>query len=155
MSNIWDDYQKTVDEDALQKDIKEARKNTFEDLPKGKYHVEMNKLEMKMSKTGKPMVSVSMKVIDGEHKGRLMFMNRVIGGTKNDARMIAGIETWLSKLEAEDDSGELIDVKFKDYPQFADLVMDIAEALGDMGLQYDVDYDDKAFNSIDILGVLE
>ena len=84
-----------------------------------------------------------------------MFMNRVIGGTKNDARMIAGIETWLSKLEAEDDDGELIDVKFRDYPQFADLVMDIAEALDDMGLQYDVDYDDKAFNSIDILGVLE
>lgn len=155
MSNIWDDYQKTVDEDELQKDIKEARKNTFEDLPKGNYNVEMNKLEMKMSKTGKPMVSISMKVIEGEHKGRLMFMNRVIGGTKNDARMIAGIETWLSELEAEDDSGELIDVHFRTYPQFADLVMDIAEALDDMGLQYEVEYDDKAFNSIEIVRILD
>lgn len=155
MSNIWDDYQKTVNEDELQKDIKEARKSTFEDLPKGNYHVEMNKLEMKMSKTGKPMVSISMKVIDGEKKGRLMFMNRVIGGTKNDARMIAGIETWLSELEAEDDSGELIDVHFRTYPQFADLVMDIAEALDDMGLQYEVEYDDMAFNSIEIVRVLD
>lgn len=155
MSNIWDDYQKTVDEDELQKDIKEARKNTFENLPKGNYHVEMNKLEMKMSKTGKPMVSISMKVIDGEHKGRLMFMNRVIGGTKNDARMIAGIETWLSELEAEDDRGELVNVHFLTYPQFADLVMDIAEALDDMGLQYEVEYDDKAFNSIEIVRVLD
>ena len=69
--------------------------------------------------------------------------------------MIAGIETWLSELEAEDDKGDLIDVHFRTYPQFADLVMDIAEALDDMGLQYEVEYDDKAFNSIEIVRILD
>ena len=154
MSDIWEKYQETVDEEALQKDIKEARKNTFEDLPKGTYHVELNKLEMKMSKNGKPMVSVSMKVFEGKNKGRLMFMNRVIGGTKNDARMIASIETWLGKLEAEDEDGDLIQVKFKSYPQFADLVMDIAEAVDDMGIQYEVTYDSSQFDAITIVSVL-
>lgn len=155
MSNIWEDYQKSVNESELNAQIKDARANSFDDLPAGNYHAEVSRLEMKMSKNGKPMVSVSMKVIDGQYKGRLIFMNRVIGGTKNDGRMIQGIETWLTHLEAEDESGELIDVKFRTYPQFAALVMDIAEAVADMGLQYDVDYDSKAFNAIEINKVLD
>ena len=155
MSSVWAEYEKTVNEDELNRQIKDARANTFEDLPAGEYNVELSRLEPKMSKNGKPMVSVSMKVIEGKYRGRLMFMNRVIGGTKNDGRMIAGLETWLEHLEAEDENGDLITVRFHDLDQFSDLVLDIAESVKDMGLQYQLTYDSKAFNTIEIDRVLD
>lgn len=153
--SIWDEYDEKIDEGQLQKDIKEARKNSFDPLPDGDYVVELSKLEQKISKTHKPMISISMKVMEGKYKNRLMFMNRVIGGTKNDANMISGIESWLEKLEAEDESGNLIIPEFRTYSQFADQVMDIAEAVTDMGLKYEVNYEDGRFNSIEIHKVLD
>lgn len=153
--SIWDEYDRNIDEGQLQKDIKEARKNSFDPLPDGTYTVKLSKLEQKMSKNHKPMVSISMKVVDGKYKKRLMFMNRVIGGTKNDASMISGIETWLSKLEAEDEAGNLIVPEFRTYGQFADQIMDIAEAVTDMDLTYEVDWEDGRFDPIQILKVVD
>ena len=158
-TNIWKDYEDSIDEGQLQKELDDARKNTFEDLPKGVYNVEFTTIEAGLTKdSGKgqrPMLKVCGKVIDGKHKGRLMFMNRVIQGTKNDGRLIASVEGWLAKLEAEDENGDLINPKFKTYSQFADLIMDIAEAVDDMGLTYEVEYDSTAFNSISIKKVLD
>ncbi len=155
MSNIWETYQAKVDESALQSQIKAAKANSFENLPNDVYHAALDKLEMKMSKNGKPMVFVSMCVTDGKYKKRKLFMNRVIGGTKNDGLMINGICTWLAKLEAEDENGQLIVPEFKTYPQFADLIMDIAEAISDMKMVYEVQWDKDAFNSIEILDVVD
>lgn len=159
MSNVWKDYEDSVDENQLQKELEDARKNNFEDLPKGTYTVEFTTIEAGVTKdTGKgkrPMLKVAAKVIEGQYKNRLMFMNRVIQGTKNDGRMIASVEGWLAKLEAEDENGDLINPKFKTYPQFADLIMDIAEAVDDMGLTYEVEYDSTAFNSISIKKVVD
>ena len=155
MADIWEEYQKNVDEEELNRQIEQARKNSFEDLPAGTYNVELSHLEQKLSKTGKPMVSISMKVLDGRHRGRLMFMNRVIGQTKNDGRMIGGMESWLAKLGAEDEKGALIPVKFHDYPQFNRLIMDIKEAVDDMSMEYEVEYDSKEFDAIKILRILD
>ena len=75
-------------------------------------------------------------------------MNRVIYGTKNDGRMIKSAVGWLNTL----DSG--VDVAFQDYKQFADLVMDVAEAI-DGEIEYAVEYDDSQFNSIKITEVFD
>ena len=75
-------------------------------------------------------------------------MNRVLYGTKNDKNMIASAMGFLEKL----DSG--IPVSFSTYKQFAQLVLDIAEAI-DGKLEYVVDYDDTRFNSIIINEVFE
>lgn len=155
MGNIWDKYDTTVDEGALQQQIKAAKANSFEDLPTGVYHAALDKLEPVTSKNGKPMIRVSMRVTDGKYKKRLLFMNRVIGGTKNDGLMIQGICTWLAKLELEDDMGNLFVPEFHTYGQFAELVMDMAEAASEMKLTYEVQWDKNAFNSIEILDVLD
>ena len=157
MGNVWKDYENSVDESQLQKDIAEARKGgNFEDLPAGRYEVKFTTIEAGLTKTDKrPMLKIAAKVLSGKYKNRLMFMNRVLKGTRNDANMIASAEGWLAGLEAEDENGDLIVPYFKSYPQFADQIMDIAEAVDEMEMEYEVEYDSGAFNSIHIVKVLE
>jgi hypothetical protein len=92
------------------------------------------------------------KIIEGlEHfknKKPCLFMNRVIYGTKNDANMIQSVIGWLQKLEPS------VDVQFKNYSQFADLVLDIFEEVAD-AVELDVEYDPNAFNSISIEEVFD
>ena len=156
MSNVWSAFENSMDTDQLQKDIAEARKNgNFSELPADTYNVEFTTIEAGLTKDKRPMLKIAARVLDGKYKKRLMFMNRVLKGTKNDANMIASAEGWLANLEAEDETGELIVPLFKNYSQFADLIMDIAEAVEDMGLNYEVKYDPDAFNNISIIKVLE
>ncbi len=78
-------------------------------------------------------------------------MNRVIYGTNNDANMIASAVGFLKKLEPSEDVGPVI---FQSYSQFSDLIDDIMEDV-DGELEYKVDYDPDAFNSISIKEVYE
>lgn len=156
MSNVWSQFASAVDEVQLQKDLESARQNSFEDLPAGTYVVKFTKIEATLTKQDKqPMLAVAAKVIEGQHKNRLMFMNRKIKGTKNDANMIASAEGWLAKLEAEDETGELIVPYFRSYAQFAEQIMDIAEAVEELDLVYQVTYDTSKFNSISIDKILD
>ncbi|MDY4823226.1 MAG: DUF669 domain-containing protein, partial [Candidatus Onthovivens sp.] len=41
----------------------------FEAVPHGTYEVEVNKMELKKSKKGDPMLSIWFKIINGPHKG--------------------------------------------------------------------------------------
>ena len=77
-------------------------------------------------------------------------MNRVLYGTKNDANMIASSVGWLNSLEPSEDVG---DVEFVSFSQFNDLVLDIAEDISE--LEYDVEYDPNAFNSISVSAVYD
>ena len=96
------------------------------------------------------MLKAMFRITEGRHKKQCLFMNRVLFGTKNDANMIASAEGWLESLEPSEDVGEIV---FEGYSKFAELVMDIAEDIGD--LTYDVDYDPDAFNSITITEVYD
>ena len=144
---------KTVDLKGLQADVEEAKKNgggDFPTIPAGKYEVRVETLEIKGTKAdpNRPMLAVSFKILSGEYKNQRIFMNRVLYGTKNDKNMIASAMGFLDKL----DSG--IPVSFTSYKQFAQMVMDIAEAI-DGKLEYAIDYDDTRFNSVSIDEVFE
>ena len=144
---------KTVDLKGLQADVEEAKKNgggDFPTIPAGKYEVKVETLEIKGTKAdpNRPMLAVSFKILSGEYKNQRIFMNRVLYGTKNDKNMIASAMGFLDKL----DSG--VPVSFTSYKQFAQLVLDIAEAI-DGKLEYAVDYDDTRFNSVSIDEVFE
>ena len=80
--NIFAQWDKAVDIDGLNKDIKEAEQNSgggnFKEVPHGQYEVSIEKMELKATKKGDPMVSVWMKICDGDFKGSLIFMNQVI-----------------------------------------------------------------------------
>ena len=152
MAIDFDKIDKSVDLEGLRKDVEEASANgtgDFPTIPAGKYEVALVSLEIKgTKKDNRPMLAASFKILFGEYKNQRLFMNRVIYGTKDDGRMIKSAVGWLNTL----DSG--VDVAFQDYKQFADLVMDVAEAI-DGKIEYAVEYDDSQFNSIKITEVFD
>ena len=153
MAIDFDKINRSVDLENLRKDVAAASANgtgDFPTIPAGTYEVAPVSLEIKGTKAdpNRPMLAVSFKILSGEYKNQRLFMNRVIYGTKDDGRMIKSAVGWLNTL----DSG--VDVAFQDYKQFADLVMDVAEAI-DGKIEYAVEYDDSQFNSIKITEVFD
>ena len=151
MAIDFDKINKSVDLEGLRKDVENASANgdDFPTVPAGKYEVALVSLEIKgTKKDNRPMLAASFKILSGEFKNQRLFMNRVIYGTKDDGLKIKSAVGWLNTL----DSG--VDVAFQDYKQFADLVMDVAEAI-DGKIEYAVEYDDSQFNSIKITEVFD
>ena len=153
MALDFDKIDKSVDLKGLQQDVEEAKKNgggDFPTVPNGTYEVKLVSMEIKGTKAdpNRPMLAVQFKILAGEYKGQHLFMNRVLYGTKNDKNMIASAMGFLEKL----DSG--VGISFESYRQFSQLVLDVAEAI-DGVLEYAVEYDADAFNSISIKEVFE
>lgn len=153
MAIDFDKIDRSVDLKGLQADVEDAMKHDggdFPAIPADNYEVKLETMEIKGTKAdpNRPMLAVSFKILHGDYKNQRLFMNRVLYGTKNDKNMIASAVGFLKKL----DSG--IPVSFSTYKQFAQLVLDIAEAI-DGKLEYAVDYDDTRFNSIIINEVFE
>lgn len=150
----WDKFNKQVDLKSLRDEAEEIKKNggtgDYPDIEAGTYHGKFEKLEVRETKDGRPMLSAMFRITEGGRKKSCLFMNRVLYGTKNDANMIASAEGWLETLEPSEDIGAVI---FEDYDQFSELVLDIAEDIAE--LEYDVEYDPDGFNSISIEEVYE
>ena len=116
-NNIWDEFDKTLDIEGMQKDIKNAQENNIEykEVPLGQYEVSIDKLELKKSKNGDPMVSAWMKILNGEYKGQNIFMNQVI----TLGFQIHNVNEFLRSL----DTG--LEIEFIKYSQYADLSMEL------------------------------
>lgn len=159
MSIDFSKFDEQVNKDQLQKDIAEAAENGggYRDVTKGTYTVTLENLEVGATKDGRPMLK-GMFRIKGDEDGNkceftksCLFYNRVLFGTKNDANMIASAIGFIKTLEPSEDVGK---ITFESYSQFADLVLDVAEDVAD-ALEYVVDYDPDAFNSISIQDAYE
>lgn len=143
-----------VDVKKLAHDAEEAAKNgggDYPTVPKGTYTVKVEKLELGETRDHRPMLKGQFRITEGEYKKQCLFYNRVIFGTKNDANMIAAAVGFLNNLEPSDEVGPVV---FESYSQFANLVMDIMEDI-DGVMEYEVDYDPDAFNSISITDAFE
>ena len=148
MANIWEKFDKAIDVEGLQKDVQEAAKNgaNYREVPHGEYEVKIEKLELVESKAGDPMVTVWFKVLAGDYKGSMIFMNQVI--TKGFQIHI--MNEFLRSL----DSG--YDVEFRSYSQYGQLLMDIHEAI-DGELEYLLKYSEgkKGFSNYEIVDVYD
>lgn len=140
-------FDKQVDIEGLKKDIKDAEQNTgdFKDVPLGAYEVKITKLELAESKKGDPMVKVWFKILNGDFKGSIIFMNQVI----TQGFQIHIVDEFLRSLE----SG--IDIGFESYSQYAELLMDVLEAI-DGNFEYGLNYGErKGFKTFEITEVFE
>lgn len=148
MSNIWEKFDKQIDTKGLIEDAKAAAEGNmdFEEIPEGKYEVEINKMELKESSKGSPMVSIWFKVIEGPRKGGIIFYNQVI----STGYGLHNAKEFLKSLE----SG--VDVEFVNFKQFNDLLMDIHEAI-EGTCEYVLNYgkNDKGYNTYKIEEVFE
>ena len=157
--SMFDKFDAQVNLDEINKQKAAASENTYEDVPAGDYIAKIEKMELGAAKDGRPMFKVQMRLVEGQgdkeaaflakypKKKPCVFMNRVLYGTKNDGLMIAGIETWLNDIGFDEP------VVFRGYGDFAQVIMDCAEACGNLELE--IAYDPKAFNSISIENVYE
>lgn len=145
-------FDQQVDTKKLAQEAEEIKKNggagDFPEIEEGDYVCKVEKLEIRETKDGRPMLSAMFRIMEGKHKKQCLFFNRVLYGTQNDANMIAGALTWLDELEPE-----VSPIVFEGYSQFNDLVMDIAEDISE--LTYDIHYNPKAFNSVKVNSVYE
>ena len=163
----FEKFDSMINEAELSKQLEEAKKNAPQgeglETPAGNYITKIEKMEVGATGDGRPMFKVQMRVIEAgeeakddvkeylshfKNKKPCLFMNRVLYGTKNDANMISSVIGWLEKLEAG------IDLEFKNYSQFADLVLDVFEEVAD-AVELEVNYNPKAFNSISIEEVFD
>ena len=153
--SIFDKFDKEVNMAEIEKQKAAAAENNYEEVPAGDYIAKIEKMELGTTKVGdRPMFKVQMRLVEGQgpkeeeflakypNKKPCVFMNRVIYGTKNDGLMIAGVETWLNKIEFD------TPVVFRGYADFAQVIMDCAEDCE--GLEFLITYDPNAFNSITI-----
>lgn len=144
MANIWDEFDKAIDTEALAKDVEEAEKGGRREVPHDTYEAAVTKLELVKSKKGDPMVTCWMKIVEGEYKNSLIFMNQVV--TRGFQLRIAN--EFMRALVAE--MAEPIDVQFKTHNQYGNMIMNIEEAI-DNNFEYKVRYyDNKGHNAFAI-----
>ena len=155
--SMFDKFDAQINTAEMREKIKEANENFHEEVPKGKYITKIESMELGVTKDQRPMFKVQMRIVDGvdkpeqdyiakfKKKKPCIFLNRVIFGTKNDASMIASVEGWLNKIFPDDP------VVFTTYSDFANDILDCAEQC--QSLEFEVEYDPNAFNSIKILEI--
>lgn len=146
MANIWDEFDKAFDTEALAKDVEEAAENGGRrDVPHDTYEISVQKLELTKSKKGDPMVTCWMKIVEGEYKGSLIFMNQVV----TQGFQIHIVNEFVRSLISE--MADPIDVHFKTYAQYYDMLMDVMEAI-DNNFEYSLDYreNSKGYNEFEI-----
>lgn len=145
MANIWEEFDKSIDTEGLANDVKEAAENSGRrEVPHDTYEIAVQKLELIKSKKGDPMVTCWMKIVEGEYKGSLIFMNQVV--TQGFQIHIAN--EFLRSLVAA--MAEPVDVEFKTYSQYGNMIMDVAEAI-DNNFEYKVRYyDNRGYNAFEI-----
>lgn len=141
-------FDKKVDLEGLKNDILDAEENgggNFKEVPHGNYEVAITKLELGESKKGDPMVTVWFKILDGEFKNSLIFMNQVV----TQGFQIHIVDDFLRSLETD------VEIEFESYAQFGELLMDVFEAVEgklEFGLKYG---ERKGFNTFEITDVFE
>ena len=111
------------------KELEEAKKNEYTEIPDGTYTCRLEKLELGESKTGKPMIKGMFRVVEGTHKKQCIFKNQVI---TPGFPMHKGLE-FLRSLQVFEDS----EIDFDgNYEKLNDLIMDISEE--SEGMEFEV-----------------
>ena len=151
--DLFSKWDKAIDTEGLAKDVEEAAKDggnrTYKEVPVGQYEVSVEQMELKASKKGDPMVSIWFKIVsDGEYKGSMIFFNQVI----TQGFQIHNCNEILRAMVQEmDDAPE---IAFETYSQYADLIMDIHEAVsGNYEFALNYGQNSTGFNTFEITEV--
>ena len=146
--NIFEKWNSNIDLAGLQQDIKDAQDNNkeFEAVPHGEYEVKLDKLELKATKKGDPMVSAWFTILNGKYKNSKLFMNQVV----TQGFQIHIVNEFLRSM------GTDLDIDFVDYKQYADLLLDVAEFCDENNLEFAIKYEDnKGYDKFTITEVFE
>ena len=132
----------------MQKDVKDAQDNNkeFEKVPHGEYEVKVDKMELKSSKKGDPMVSIWFTILEGKYKKSKLFLNQVI----TQGFQIHIVNELLKSMKTD------LVIEFVDYKQYAELLLDVAEECDTNNLEFALKYEDnKGYDKFTITEVFE
>ena len=147
-NNIFDKWNSNIDLAGLQEDVKKAQEDNkeFEKVPHGEYEVKVDKMELKATKKGDPMVSIWFTILEGKYKNSKLFLNQVI----TQGFQIHIMNTFLKSM------GTDLNIEFIDYKQYADLLLDVAEECDANNLEFALKYEDnKGYDKFTITEVFE
>ena len=150
MSIDFKKFQQQFPAEEMTRAVEQAKENgggDYEKVPHGEYEVKLEKLELKPTKKdGSPMVSAWFTILNGKFKNFKLFMNQVI----TQGFQIHICNQFLDSLETG------IEVEFVDYKQYGELLLDIAEACDEQGLEFALKYEDnKGYDKFTITEVFE
>lgn len=146
--DMFEKWNNNVDLAGLQKDVKDAQDNNkeFEKVPHGEYEVKLDKLELKATKKGDPMVSAWFTILEGKYKKSKLFMNQVV----TQGFQIHIVNELLRSM------GTDLAIDFVDYKQYAELLLDVAEECDSNNLEFALKYEDnKGYDKFTITEVFE
>ena len=145
---MFEKWNSNVDLAGLQKDIKDAQDNNreYDEVPHGEYEVKLDKLELKATKKGDPMVSAWFTILQGKYKKSKLFMNQVV----TQGFQIHIVNTFLKSMSTD------LNIEFVDYKQYAELLLDVAEECDTNNLEFVLKYEDnKGYDKFTITEVFE
>ena len=146
--DMFEKWNSNVDLAGLQKDVKDAQDNKreYEEIPHGEYEVKIDKMELKSSKKGDPMVSIWFTILEGKYKKSKLFLNQVV--TKGFQIHI--VNELLKSMKTD------LNIEFVDYKQYAELLLDVAEECDTNNLEFAIKYEDnKGYDKFTITEVFE
>lgn len=143
---LFEKFNKEFDVKGLQDDIANSGSGEFVEVPYGDYEVAIAKLELGESKKGLPQAKVWFKVVAGDFKGQLIFMNQNL----TTGFQIFKMNEFLESL----DSG--VAIGFDDFMQYGQLLETVFNAI-DGRYEYQLSYgqNDKGFNTYTIVQKFE
>ena len=147
--NMFEKWNSNVDLAGLKKDIETAKEGgdrEYDKVPHGTYEVKVDKIELKATKKGQPMVSIWFTIIEGKYKKQKLFMNQVV----TQGFQIHIVNEFLRSM------GTDLKIDFVDYAQYADLLLDVAEACDENKLEFALEYaDNNGYDKFTITEVFE
>ena len=146
--DMFEKWNSNVDLAGLQKDIKDAQDNNreYEEVPHGEYEVKLDKLELKATKKGDPMVSAWFTILEGKYKKSKLFLNQVV----TQGFQIHIVNELLKSMKTD------LVIEFVDYKQYAELLLDVAEECDANNLEFAIKYEDnKGYDKFTITEVFE
>lgn len=130
----WTKFDNAFDLDGFREEIKEAATNTgntreYREVTPGKYECSVEKIELRESKKGDPMVTIWFSILNGEFQNSKLFVNQLV----NEGWKINQVNELLRSFE----SG--VDIKFESFSQYSEMLTDVFEAVNGK-LEFLIDY---------------
>lgn len=137
-------WNKAIDKEQFEKDLKEIKENG--EIEPGAYVVKIEKMELKESSKGDPMLSIQFRILDGEHKKACIFYNQVV----LQPFQVHLANTFLNSLDTD------IEAAFHgDYEEYNNIILDIFEACDKLEFLLAYGKNNKGYNTYRIKEVYD
>ena len=142
-------WNNAIDKEQFEKDLEEIKKNggtNYPEIEPGEYVVKIEKMELKASSKGDPMLSIQFRILEGEHKKSCIFYNQVV----MQPFQIYLANEFLNSLETD------VEAAFHgNYEEYNNIILDIAEACDKLEFLLDYGTNNKGYHTYNIKEVYD